>query len=169
MQDVLLLVSIVAVFVFGGFLMKRLDEFFEKNKKAQEELFEIDENALRIGFANPFAADSFSDILEQYSEQYPDISIFLFYDAAEVLLKKMMLYKLDIVILPEQVEIPLDKDYNRREIMLTLTPLNVKSGEFAIEPEVFGSSRQIVLWIKQNQVPAVEVLTKYMDGTSRMN
>lgn len=37
MQDFLLLMSVVAAFIFGGFLMKRLDEFLKKNKQAQED------------------------------------------------------------------------------------------------------------------------------------
>ena len=34
MEDVLLIVAITAVMIFGFFIMKRLDAFLEKNKKA---------------------------------------------------------------------------------------------------------------------------------------
>lgn len=87
----------------------------------------------------------------------------------EALLKKVTRSKLDIVILPEQVDIPSDKDYNKKEIMLTLIPVIMKYGGFPIEPEVSGSSQQIILWMKQNKVPVVEDFMKYMDEISCMN
>lgn len=169
MQDFLLLTSVVAVFIFSWFLLKRLDEFINKNEQAQAEQLEIDDNALRIGFVNPLVADSISDNLEQYSRQYPDVSIFLFYGAVEALLKKVTLYKLDIVILPEQVDIPFNKDYYLKETMMTLNPVIMKYGEFPIEPEVSGSSKQIILWMKQNKAYAVQGFMKYMDEISCMN
>lgn len=35
MQDLLLLAAVVITFVFGWFLMKRLDHFLESNRQAQ--------------------------------------------------------------------------------------------------------------------------------------
>ena len=53
MKIVILLVSTSAVFIFGYFLMKKLDAFLENNWNGQDHLLTCDENSLRIGFSNP--------------------------------------------------------------------------------------------------------------------
>ena len=78
MQDVILLVSISAIFIFGYFLMNKLDAFLENNWKEQENALAYGENSLRIGFSNPFMASGLSDALETYGKQHPDVSIHIF-------------------------------------------------------------------------------------------
>ena len=56
MQDVILLVSTSAIFIFGYFLMKKLDVFLENNWNEQETALTYSENSLRIGFSNPLMA-----------------------------------------------------------------------------------------------------------------
>ena len=168
MQDFLLLVSVLAIFIFGWFLMKKLDAFLDENRKVQEEQLEKGGNALRIGFANPLVADSISDVLEQYSRQYPEFSVCLFHGNAEDLLKKVALHKLDIVFLPEQADIPSDKDYNRKKVILASTPVIMKYGGLPIEPIADGNIYENIVWREQNKV--VEGFMKYMeDGTGHIN
>ena len=78
MQDVILLVSTSAIFIFGYFLMKKLDVFLENNWNRQETALTYGENSLRIGFSNPLMAGSLSDVLETYGKQHPDVSIHIF-------------------------------------------------------------------------------------------
>ena len=49
MQDVILLVSTSAIFIFGYFLMNKLDVFLENNWNRQETALTYGENSLRIG------------------------------------------------------------------------------------------------------------------------
>ena len=56
MQDVILLVSTSAIFIFGYFLMNKLDVFLENNLNRQETALTYGENSLRIGFSNPLMA-----------------------------------------------------------------------------------------------------------------
>ena len=56
MQDVILLVSTSAIFIFGYFLMNKLDVFLENNWNRQETALTYGENSLRIGFSNPLLA-----------------------------------------------------------------------------------------------------------------
>lgn len=170
MQDFLLIVPVLAIFIFGWVLMKKLDDFLDENGEAQKEQLEKDENALRIGFANPLVADSIFDILEQYTGQYPEHSVCLFHGNVEDLLEKTALNKLDIIFLPEQVDIPSDKDYNRKKVMLTLTPVIMKFGGLPIEPIVDENVMQNMVWIEKNKSPAVAGFIKYVeDGTARIN
>ena len=78
MRDVVLLVSTSAIFVFGYFLMNKLDAFLENNWNEQENALAYGENSLRIGFSNPLMAGDLSDVLETYGKQHPDVSIHIF-------------------------------------------------------------------------------------------
>ena len=49
MQDVVLLVSTSAIFVFGYFLMNKLDAFLENNWNEQETALTYGENSLQSG------------------------------------------------------------------------------------------------------------------------
>lgn len=162
MMDLWLLIAVLAVFGIGWFLVKKLDDFLDENGKVQEESLEKGENVLRIGFSNPFVADSISSALEQYSRHYPDVSVCLFHGDVEKLLKKMALHKLDIAFLPEQVEIPSDKDYNRKNIIVSSTPVMMKYGGLPIEPIANGNISQNIVWMKQNKVSIVECFIQYM-------
>ena len=61
MQDVILLVSTSAIFIFGYFLMNKLDVFLENNWNRQATALTYGENSLRIGFSNPFMAGGLAD------------------------------------------------------------------------------------------------------------
>ena len=74
MQDVILLVSTSAIFIFGYFLMRKLDVFLENNRNRQETALTYGENSLRIGFSNPFMAGGLADAFETYGKQHPDVS-----------------------------------------------------------------------------------------------
>lgn len=50
MQDVILLVSTSAIFIFGYFLMNKLDVFLENDWNRQETALTYGENSLRIVF-----------------------------------------------------------------------------------------------------------------------
>lgn len=164
MQDFWLLLSILAIFIFGWFLMKKLDAFLDENQKVQETYPDKDGHVLKIGFVNPLVADSISDVLEQYSRQYPEYFIRLFYGDAKDLLKKAALYKLDIIFLPEQVDIPSDKGYNKKKVLLESNPVLMKYGGLPIEPIVDGNVLQNIIWIEENEVPAVKCFIKYMEN-----
>ena len=77
MQDVILLVSTSAIFIFVYFLMNKLDVFLENNWNRQETALTYGENSLRIGFSNPLMAGGFADAFETYGKHIQmSLSIF---------------------------------------------------------------------------------------------
>lgn len=78
MQNVILLVSTSAIFIFVYFLMNKLDVFLENNWNRQETALTYGENSLRIGFSNPLMAGGLADAFETYGKQHPDVSIHIF-------------------------------------------------------------------------------------------
>lgn len=147
MQDVLLLVMVAVSFVFGWFLIGKLDYFLESNRHMQELQFSSGENTLRLGFCNPLAADSITNVLEQYSKLYPDISVRIFCGPEEELLKGFSAGKFDVFFLPENAEIPVHMHYNSNTVSLNHTPVMMKYGGLPIEPIADGHIIQKVLWI----------------------
>ena len=105
MQDVILLVSTSAIFIFGYFLMKKLDVFLENNWNEQETALTYSENSLRIGFSNPLMAGGLSDVFETYGEQHPDVSVYIFSGEESELCRELETHKLDIIFLPKNTDI----------------------------------------------------------------
>lgn len=97
MQDVILLVSTPAIFIFGYFLMKKLDVFLENNWNRQETALTYGENSLRIGFSNPLMAGGLADAFETYGKQHPDVSIHIFSGEESELCRELETHKLDII------------------------------------------------------------------------
>lgn len=97
MRDVILLVSTSAIFIFGYFLMDKLDVFLENNRNEQENALTYGENSLRTGFSNPFMAGGLADAFETYGKQHPDVSIHIFSGEENELCRELETHKLDII------------------------------------------------------------------------
>ena len=135
MQDVILLVSTSAIFIFGYFLMKKLDVFLENNWNEQETALTYSENSLRIGFSNPLMAGGLADAFETYGKQHPDVSIHIFSGEESELCRELETHKLDIIFLPENTDISKKPHYNSRMVLLSCTPVVM---EYADLPAIFG-------------------------------
>lgn len=156
MQDLLLVAAVAAMFLFGWFLMKRLDCFLEKNRQAQKRLLESGKDTLRIGFSNPSIADSISDVLERYSKRCSGISVYLFHGTEQELIKQLLEYKLNVIFLPKDADVPADPHYNVREVMLSYTPVMMKYGGLPIEPIAEGRITQKVLWSEETKTAFID-------------
>ncbi|MDO4299697.1 MAG: hypothetical protein Q4C59_14710 [Lachnospiraceae bacterium] len=139
--------TMAVTFAFGWFLMGKLDCFFESNRHMQELLLSSGENTLRLGFCNPTVADSITNVLEQYSKLYPDISVHIFCGSEEELLKGLSAGKFNVIFLSENAEIPAHMHYNSKMVSLNYTPVVMKYGGLPIEPIANGHITQKVLWI----------------------
>lgn len=155
MQDLLLLAAVSATFVFGWFLMKKLDWFLEDNRQTQDLQLKSGEDTLRIGFSNPSVADSITDVLEQYFKIYSDISVCLFHGSEEELIEGLSTNKLNVIFLPKNADIPVDAHYNIREVLLSYTPVMMKYGGLPVEPIANGHIVQNVLWAGETKTSFV--------------
>lgn len=150
MQDVLLLAAVAVTFVFGWFLMGKLDCFLESNRHRQELQLSSGENTLYLGFCNPTVSDSITSVLEQCSKLYPELSVRFFYGAEEELLNGLFTGKFDVIFLPENAEIPAHMQYNSKMVSLHYTPVMMKYGGLPIEPIAGGHITQKVLWVDKS-------------------
>ena len=164
MQDLLLVAAVAAMFLFGWFLMKRLDRFLEKNRQTQTLLLESDKDTLRIGFSNPSIADSISDVLERYSKRCSGISVYLFHGTEQELIKQLFHNKLNVIFLPKDADVPADLHYNVREVLLRCTPVMMKYGGLPIEPIAEGCITQKVLWSEEAEAGFVDCFVECLKG-----
>lgn len=89
-----------------------------------------------------------TEILEKFSSKYPDVEICVCSGSNEELIKELSAGKLDVIILPENVEIPIETQYEIRHIPLHHTPVTMSYGGLPIEPITEGCIEQKILWKK---------------------
>ena len=156
MQDVILLVSTSAIFIFGYFMVKKLDAFLENNWNEQEHALIHGENSLKIGFSNPLMADSLSDVLETYGKQHPDVFIHIFSGEDSELCRELETHELDIIFLPENTAVSEKIHYNARIVILRCTPVVMKYAGLSIEPIAQNHITQKALWRNSKKTPVID-------------
>lgn len=156
MQDVILLVSTSVIFIFGYFMVKKLDAFLENNWNEQEHALIHGENSLKIGFSNPLMADSLSDVLETYGKQHPDVFIHIFSGEDSELCRELETHKLDIIFLPENTAVSEKIHYNARIVILRCTPVVMKYAGLSIEPIAQNHITQKALWRNSKKTPVID-------------
>ena len=163
MQDVILLVSTSAIFIFGYFMVKKLDAFLENNWNEQEHALIHGENSLKIGFSNPLMADSLSDVLETYGKQHPDVFIHIFSGEDSELCRELETHKLDIIFLPENTDISEKTHYNARMVLLRCVPVVMEYADLPIEPITQNQITQIALWRDSKKSPVIDFFIGYLN------
>ncbi len=170
--------AVAAIFVFGFFVVKKLDCFLECNRKTEDLLFTADRNSLKIGFSNPLVADCLSDVLEKYSKMKPEISVFLFSGTEDELNRELSDHRLDVIFMPVSAVVPEKIRDNIREVMLSYTPVIMKYGGLLIEPITKECISYYVLWSELKDEPAVSLFVECLinavgmdckSGSSRRN
>ena len=91
MKDFVLLIVVLAAFIYGYFLMEKLDKFLKGNQSQKL----ISDSKLRIGFETPAIIDSIADLLEQFSSEYPNYELDLFYGSVSEIINGLGNNKLD--------------------------------------------------------------------------
>jgi len=151
MQDLLLLMAAAAMFVLGYFVMKKLDHFLENMDHAAALQPRPQENSLRIGFSDPLAADSITDILDAYTKSRRKASIYFLSGTENELLRELSRHRLDMVFLPESIAVPERTHYNVEEVSLGCTPVIATYSGLEIEPVTERQISQKVLWEDQEK------------------
>lgn len=168
MQQIVVLAIVVAVaaavFVFGWFLMKRVDCFLEEKQQDRELEYLSGDTTLRLGFSNPHVLHSIANILEGYASKYSDISIRVFFGAEGKLLKELAAHQVDMIFLPENVAIPSDIGYNIKKILLRYQPVVMKYGGLPVEPIANGDIVQYMLYLKESEDLFVNDFAEYIEG-----
>lgn len=81
MEDVILIIAVAAVMIFGFFIMKRLDAFLEENRKAIEK--ENQKKEIPLMFLDAENNEKAISDIELFRQKHRDVKIVV-YDDSEV-------------------------------------------------------------------------------------
>ena len=152
MKDFVLLIVVLATFIYGYFLMERLDKFFEENQSQKL----ISGSKLRIGFETPAITDSIADLLEQFSIEYPNYELNLFYGSASEIIKGLGNNKLDFGFIIESSNDILKDEYCSLSLQIKQSVINPGSIDIAVHPINTIEKSARVIW--QNDINCMKGL-----------
>ena len=76
MEDVILIIAVIAVMIFGFFIMKRLDVFLEENRKAIEK--ERKEECSPLEFIDSETYENMISGVENFKKSHKKVAIVIF-------------------------------------------------------------------------------------------
>lgn len=112
MKDVMLIIVTLAVFAFGYYIMKKVDEFIYENQRKIALESRNNRSQIQIAAEMPGFLDSISTALESCSAANPYMDFFLSSGKVKRLLQKLLDGTLDIVLLSEETAENLSEEYS---------------------------------------------------------
>lgn len=76
MEDVILIIAVISVMIFGFFIMKRLDVFLEENRKAIEK--EQEEKYSQLEFIDAENYENTISEIENFKKRHKKVAIVIF-------------------------------------------------------------------------------------------
>ena len=83
MEDVVLIVGISLIFLFGWFLMKRLDQFLAENQKRIEEASEQQQHEPCMHLVGDISPDELEETLSRFRSSHAHVEIVI-YDSEQI-------------------------------------------------------------------------------------
>ena len=152
MKDFVLLIVVLAAFSYGYFIMEKLDKFLEENQSQKL----ISDSKLRIGFETPAIIDSIADLLEQFSSEYPDYELNLFYGSASEIINGLGNNKLDFGFIIESHNDILKDEYCSLSLQIKQSVITPDSIDIAVHPINTIEKPVRVIW--QNDINCMKGL-----------
>ena len=151
MKDFALLIVVLVAFIYGYFLMEKLDRFLEENQSQKL----ISGSKLRIGFETPAIIDSIADLLEQFSSEYPNYELNLFYGSVSEIINGLGNNKLDLGFIIESSNDILKDEYCSLS-QIKQSVINPDSVDIAVHPINTIEKPARVIW--QNDINCIKSL-----------
>ena len=152
MKDFVLLIVVLVAFIYGYFLMEKLDKFLEENQSQKL----ISDSKLRIGFETPAIIDSIADLLEQFSSEYPNYELNLFYGSVSEIINGLENNKLDFGFIIESSNDILKNEYCSLSLQIKQSVINPDSADIAVHPINTSEKPARVIW--QNDINCIKSL-----------
>ena len=152
MKDFVLLIVVLAAFIYGYFLMGKLDKFLEENESQKH----ISGSKLRIGFETPALIDSIADLLEQFSSEYPNYELNLFYGSVSEIINGLENNKLDFGFIIENSNDILKDEYCSLSFQIKQSVITPGSIDNAVHPINTIEKPARVIW--QNDINCMKGL-----------
>lgn len=102
------MIAILAVFVFGYYIVKKLGDFTEENCKRIANTYKMSHRSIRIATENPMLLDAVAPVLSYISSMNPHIEFYFSSGNPHRLLQRVSKGKIDIVLLRKKTADNLD-------------------------------------------------------------
>lgn len=158
MEDVVLILSVAGVMIFGFFLMKRLDAFLVSNRAAMHKGERIGQQTLRIAFSNPLVANGITSALEGFSKRFPDTAVYLYTGDADTALRLLASGNMDIAFLPASIRCDQFASYDKIEVTLEQDGLKSGTLNLPILPLKAEPTKQLIVWKSSPDAPLPDEL-----------
>ena len=152
MKDFVLLIVVLVAFIYGYFLMEKLDKFLKENQSQKL----ISDSKLRIGFETPAIIDSIADLLEQFSSEYPNYELNLFYGSVSEIINGLENNKLDFGFIIESSNDILKDEYCSLSLQIKQSVITPGSIDIAVHPINTIEKPARVIW--QNDINCMKGL-----------
>ena len=152
MKDFVLLIVVLVAFIYGYFLMEKLDKFLKENQSQKL----ISDSKLRIGFETPAIIDSIADLLEQFSSEYPNYELNMFYGSVSEIIDGLENNKLDFGFIIENSNDILKDEYCSLSFQIKQSVIIPGSIDNAVHPINTIEKPARVIW--QNDINCMKGL-----------
>lgn len=150
MKDLVLILIVLAMFVFGYFVMVKVDFFIEENQRLIKNENRNGKSKVRIAAENPMLLDSVASALECCSNAETHIAFFLSSGKKTRLLEKLRSDQIDIVLVVEDCTQQLGKEYAFLRIPYEKTEASISCLGLPVEDLDEGSWIQVI-WNKKTK------------------
>lgn len=99
MKELMIACAVAAIFVFGYFIMKKLDAFLAANRRCIDNDKEMPENSLLLAFDNPMILDALSPLFEEFSKANPNCRLHFLFGNTEDIYDKLNKNSIDFAFI----------------------------------------------------------------------
>lgn len=148
MIEFILICIVVFLFMYGYFVMRKMDRFLAENNSMAKE---YNSSSLRIAFETFDLAQQSAELIERFSEKNPSCEILLFYGSAEKIEKGLKNKELDFGFMTGTCHHHFGEDFDSLCVAVKERPIIYNSTGLTILP--LGESEQDVkiLWTSDEE------------------
>ena len=143
MKDLFLVCTVAAVFVFGYFMMKKLDLLL--GRSVEKEGGNMGEAVLRLAVEDPLTANAATSMVERFSKKNPNCRINMICATAEEIYEKLACGELDFGFIAGAYS---GGEYGCADILLEHSGIFCDIEGMTLEPIELEDIKTAVLWNK---------------------
>lgn len=163
MKDLFLICAVAAVFVFGYFIMKKLDDFLDNNRRQISE--DIGTHSLRIAFEMPALIASVADLLDRFSRKNQNCELCLFYGSANEIEKRLSENKLDFGFVAADSVCTSGEEIDSIVLPLRQSVIHSETVGLPVMPIGASEITTKIIWKENNVNPYGKLFAELLNGS----
>lgn len=170
MKELFLVFTMVAIIVYGFFIMKKLDSFLKNNRLYIDE--EKTAKQLVLAFDNPMIINSLTSVFEKFSKNNPECTLCLFFGTAEEVYEALNQSRIDFGFI-QHTDFSIKDTYNRLTISAKQGNMFSEDTEYSIKPLSSEKVQTTVIWKRFSDDACIgafaDLLTEFEKNKTTIN